>query len=105
MISGSLEENVAYMNSILPVKESFDLIQRDIIIGEKKCTFYFIDGFTKDETMQKLLSSFFMIKKDDIVLSLLFIFEKEIFFSRILYYIIFFIFENIYKAWVKDEVG
>ena len=61
----TLEENVTYMNSILPIKESFDLIQRDIIIGEKKSTFYFIDGFTKDETMQKIMSSFFMIKKDD----------------------------------------
>ena len=38
-IFATLEENVSYMNSILPIKESFDLLQRDIIIGEKKCTF------------------------------------------------------------------
>ncbi len=61
----TLEENVAYMNSVLPVKESFDLIQRDIIIGEKKSTFYFIDGFTKDETMQKIMAGFFALKKED----------------------------------------
>lgn len=61
----TLEENVNYINTVLPVKDSFDLIQRDIIIGERKCTFYFIDGFTKDDTMQKLMSSFFMIKKED----------------------------------------
>lgn len=65
MIFATVEENVAYMNQILPVKESFDLIQRDIIIGEKKSTFYFIDGFTKDETMQKIMSGFFMLKKED----------------------------------------
>ncbi len=59
----TLEENVNYINTVLPVKDSFDLIQRDIIVGERKCTFYFIDGFTKDDTMQKLMSSFFMIKK------------------------------------------
>jgi len=64
-IFATLEENVSYMNSILPIKESFDLLQRDIIIGERKCTFYFIDGFTKDESMQKLMTSFFGIKKDD----------------------------------------
>lgn len=64
-IYGTLEENVSYMNSILPVKESFDIIQRDLIIGEKKSTFYFIDGFTKDETMQKIMSGFFALKKDD----------------------------------------
>ena len=64
-IFATLEENVSYMNSILPIKESFDLLQRDIIIGEKKSTFYFIDGFTKDESMQKLMTSFFAIKKED----------------------------------------
>lgn len=64
-VFGTIEENVAYMNSILPVKQSFDLVQRDIIIGERKSTFYFIDGFMKDDTMQKLMTSFFAIKKED----------------------------------------
>ena len=27
------EENVAYMNATLPIRESFDLIQRDLLIG------------------------------------------------------------------------
>ena len=61
----TLEENVNYLHTILPVNESFDIIQRDIIIGERKASFYFIDGFTKDDTMQKLMTSFFMIKKED----------------------------------------
>ena len=64
-VFGSLKANVDYINALLPVKESYDLIQRDIIIGERQSTFYFIDGFTKDETMQKLMSAFFAIKKDD----------------------------------------
>ena len=61
----TLEENVAYMSRILPIKESFDLLQRDIIIGEKKSTFYFVDGFTKDEAMVKIMAAFFAIKKED----------------------------------------
>lgn len=64
-VFGTLKANVDYINALLPVKESYDLIQRDIIIGERQSTFYFIDGFTKDETMQKLMSAFFAIKKDD----------------------------------------
>ena len=64
-VSSKLQENVDYINSTLPVKESFDLIQRDIIIGEKKSTFYFIDGLTKDEAMVKIMAAFFAIKKDD----------------------------------------
>ena len=58
-IMGTLEENVAYMNEVLPVKESFDLVQRDIVIGGKKSSFFFIDGFTKDDTMLKIMTSLF----------------------------------------------
>lgn len=64
-VSSSLSENVEYMNEILPVDESFDLIRRDIVIGEKKSSFYFIDGFTKDDTMQKLMTSFLGVNKYD----------------------------------------
>lgn len=61
----SFEENIAYMDKILPVKDSFDIIRRDMIIGERKATFYFIDGFTKDETMLKIMDSFFRITAED----------------------------------------
>lgn len=61
----TLKANVDYINSVLPMKDSFDLLQRDIIIGERQSTFFFIDGFTKDDTMQKLMTSFFTIKKED----------------------------------------
>ena len=65
----TLEDNIKYMNKVLPIKESFDLIQRDIIIGEKQSTFYFVDGFTKDEVMQKLMSGFLTLKKEDMPLN------------------------------------
>ncbi len=61
----TLKANVDYIRTVLPIQESFDLLQRDIIIGERPSTFFFIDGFTKDDTMQKLMTSFFMIKKED----------------------------------------
>ena len=35
------EENVAYMNETLPIQESFDLIQRDLLIGGRVSSFYF----------------------------------------------------------------
>ena len=63
-IMGALEENVAYMNEVLPVKESFDLVQRDIVIGGKKSSFFFIDGFTKDDTMLKIMTSFFSVTEE-----------------------------------------
>ena len=63
-IMGTLEENVAHMNEVLPVKESFDLVQRDIVIGGKKSSFFFIDGFTKDDTMLKIMTSFFSVTEE-----------------------------------------
>ena len=63
-IMGTWEENVAYMNEVLPVKESFDLVQRDIVIGGKKSSFFFIDGFTKDDTMLKIMTSFFSVTEE-----------------------------------------
>ena len=59
------DENVAYMNRMLPVEESFDIIQRNIQIGGRKAAFYFIDGFTKDESMLKIMDSFFSIKAEE----------------------------------------
>ncbi len=64
-VMSSLEQNVAFMNKVLPVDESFDIIRRDIEIGGKKSAFYFIDGFTKDDTMQKLMTSMMGINKYD----------------------------------------
>lgn len=59
------DKNVDYMNQMLPVEDSFDIVQRDIQIGGKDATFYFIDGFTKDESMLKIIDSFFNIKEGD----------------------------------------
>ena len=64
-VMSSLEQNVAFMNQMLPVSESFDIIRRDIEIGGKKSSFYFIDGFTKDDTMQKLMTSLMGINRYD----------------------------------------
>lgn len=64
-VTASREENTAYMNRTLPVKESFDIIQRDIYIGGRAASFYFIDGFTKDETMLKIMDSFMKVTEED----------------------------------------
>ena len=64
-LSASFEENIRYMNEILPVKESFDIIRRDIVIGGKASVFYYIDGFIKDEVMLKIMDSFLSVTEED----------------------------------------
>lgn len=63
-ISDLLQENILYLSKTLPIQKSFDVIQRDIVIGERQSSFYFIDGFTKDEAMLKIMNSFFTVTAD-----------------------------------------
>ena len=64
-ISACFEENITYMNRLLPVKESFDMIRREIEIGGKTSVFYYIDGFIKDEAMLKIMDSFLSVTEED----------------------------------------
>ena len=64
-LSASFEENIRYMNEVLPVKESFDIIRRDMKIGGKASVFYYIDGFVKDEAMLKIMDSFLSVSDQD----------------------------------------
>ena len=64
-LSASFEENIRYMNEVLPVKKSFDIIRRDMKIGGKASVFYYIDGFVKDEAMLKIMDSFLSVTEQD----------------------------------------
>lgn len=59
------EENVAYMNATLPIRESFDLIQRDLLIGGRVSSFYYVNGFTSEETMLKIMDALLKVKEED----------------------------------------
>lgn len=66
LVSRKLGDNVQNLGQILPIGQSFDLLQRNIMIGEKKSSFYFINGFTKDDTLQKIMNFLFDIKPEDL---------------------------------------
>ncbi len=61
--STSLDENVKNLNELLNIDKSFDLIYRVVDIAGRKACFYFIDGFTRDDIMQKLLENFYSLKE------------------------------------------
>ena len=50
----------------LHVNVNFDLLSREIKIGERRACYYCIDGFIKDEMMEKMLQYFIGLKKEDI---------------------------------------
>ena len=64
-MSGSLERDMAYLNKKLAVDVSFDLVYRVIQVGGRNACIYFVDGFCKDELMQKVLQHFMSMKPED----------------------------------------
>ena len=47
-----------YLNRLLDIQHNFDIISRKIQIGGKDACMYLVDGFCKDELIQKLLQYF-----------------------------------------------
>ncbi|WP_026895524.1 spore germination protein [Clostridiisalibacter paucivorans] len=64
-LSQKLEENKKAINNILPIEKSFDIIDRDLVFGDKKAYLVFIDGFAKDDIMLWLLLHLQELKKED----------------------------------------
>lgn len=59
------EDNRKYMKELLHTDVNFDVVSRDIKVGDRNAVFFFIDGFCKDELMQKLLQFLMGIKAQD----------------------------------------
>lgn len=65
MLSG-FQENKDLLDLRLHVDVNFDLLTREITVGERRACYYCIDGFIKDELMEKMLQYFIGLKKEDI---------------------------------------
>lgn len=63
-ISDKLKENIDEWNKLLAAGENFDILYKDMTIGGREAGFFFIDGFVKDEVMQKLMASLEGITKE-----------------------------------------
>lgn len=60
-----ISQNRNTMSRLLPIQESFDLIQRDIVIGGRDASLYFLDGMLKDEAMQKIMDTLLKVQDTD----------------------------------------
>ncbi len=54
-------ENVRLADEALRVSESFDILKKTLTVGGDEATLYYIDGFTKDTVMQKLMMHFISV--------------------------------------------
>lgn len=61
-LSADYAENRRFMDELLRVGDNFDLIRKDMQIGNDRMTLYYIDGFVKDGVMEKLMIFFLSLK-------------------------------------------
>lgn len=63
--SKSLTDNMERLKSVLQADKNFDIVYRTVDIGGRKACLFFVDGFTKDEVLLKVLQSWWSIKAED----------------------------------------
>lgn len=63
--SQNLKDNITYLHKKLNVQTNFDVVYRVVQIGGREACLYFIDGFTKDDSLLKILQVFSTIKPED----------------------------------------
>ena len=55
--STQLEVNISRFNQILDVGTNFDVVYRVTKVGGRDACVYFVDGFTKDEVLLKVMQA------------------------------------------------
>ena len=65
-LSGNLKQDMAYLNRVLDVDKNFDIIYRVVNLAGRDACMYLLDGFCKDELMQKILQYFMDIKPEEL---------------------------------------
>ncbi len=56
MLTKNLNENIIKIKELLPIEQSFDLVDRRIKIGSTEGYLVFVDGFCKDEVMYYIIN-------------------------------------------------
>ena len=52
-----INKSTAKMDGMIYLKQNYDIVRRDITVCGKRCALYFIDGLTKDDTVQHVIDT------------------------------------------------
>lgn len=61
-LCSDIKSNAIILEQLLKSDESFDIINRPLVINGRKAWLYFVDGLTKDSVMEKVLEFLFPSK-------------------------------------------
>lgn len=62
MLVNNYEEIIQSLDQDLRVSDNFDIIKRELLVQDRRLTFYCVDGFVKDEVLEKMME--FILKAD-----------------------------------------
>lgn len=65
MLNGEYSSNLTNLKNALRSDESFDLVERSLVLGKRKAALFFIDGFIKDDIIEKILEFFYKNLTDE----------------------------------------
>lgn len=60
------QKNVTELNKVLRVDKSFDVIAKPMKLADRQSTIFFIDGFVKDDIMEKIMQFLLSAKKEEL---------------------------------------
>ena len=64
-LSSDIQITMEHFHKLLDVQTNFDIVYHTITIGGRQSCLYFVDGFTKDEVLLKLMQGWVAVKQED----------------------------------------
>ena len=61
----SYNDNIIMLDNYLRVNQNFDLVAREIKIGSRPAKMYFVDGFAKDDILERVMEFIMRISDED----------------------------------------
>ena len=66
MENNKFNDYLSHFRKVLPLGESFDLVERNLVIGGKEAYLYFLDGFLNSDILERVISNLILVDKHDI---------------------------------------
>lgn len=65
VLSGKIEDDIKRLDSEMRVEKNFDLHVKEIYIGERRAKLYFVNAFTKDDVLERVMERLCDVKKKE----------------------------------------
>ncbi len=65
-VSTEYDDSINKLNQMLRIEKSYDVIAKPMMIANKRSTLYLVDGFVKDDVMEKIMEFLMSVKQEEL---------------------------------------